>query len=248
VITDATVQEREVASGLPRPVAHAASTVFGWLSQRRGKRIFHPRGAAFTGTARVAPSGLGTVASRREVDVLLRVSRGLGWPEPIPDFNGVAIRLVDAHGPDQHQDILLVSSPPWPLARHLLLPLPTFTASGYRSILPHRTPDGLRVFGAPALRCHTIGNVAADLPLRIELQWARLLGPWSVVAQLEVAEPLDEARSDELRFDPFHTGSQLEPATWLNRLRLPAYAASQAARPDSRATASTTRQVVSHSR
>jgi hypothetical protein len=59
---------------------------------------------------------------------------------------------------------------------------------------------------------------------------ALLLQRWQPAMEITLDERLDDADGEALRFDPWHTGDDLVPAGFLNRLRLPAYAASQAAR------------------
>ena len=56
----------------------------------------------------------------------MRFSRGAGLPEPLPDILGVAVRVLDSHGPGGHQDFLLATSSGLPVAHHALLPATTF--------------------------------------------------------------------------------------------------------------------------
>lgn len=221
---------RHPAAQVPDALGAATARVFAWASGLRNDRIFHPKGSTFSATARLEDEAVGLLADRSELDALVRVSRGIGLPHPIPDFNGVAIRLVDAHGEDRHQDLLLVSSPRLPIARHLLLPVPLLSWSGTGSILPYRTPRGLIVFAASALDSSTVDALGKSLPMTLDLSAASLLGEWRPMARLSLHERLDEASDDALHFDPWHTGPDLLPAGLPNRLRLAAYAASQAAR------------------
>lgn len=210
---------------LPAPVARAARRLFGGLSRTRGTRIFHPRGVALAGTARL--TGLGVrLAGGDTADVVVRLSRGLGLRHPLPDFNGVAVKFADAHGPGRDQDLLLVSAPRWPVARHVLVPLPSFGSSGTSTILPYRTPAGLVVF-----RTDPLPGLDGDLPVRIRLLAAALLGPWQPIGELTLVRRLSAATSDEVSFDPWNTADDVVPAGVLNRLRRPAYAGSRAGRP-----------------
>lgn len=210
---------------LPAPVARATSRVFGGLSRARGTRVFHPRGVAMAGTARM--TGLGVrLAGRESADVVVRLSRGLGLRHPLPDFNGVAVKFPDAHGPGRDQDLLLVSALRPPVARHVLVPLPSFGSSGTSTILPYRTPDGLVLF-----RTDPVPHLDVDLPVRIRLQAASLLGPWEPIGELVLVRRLSDATSREVSFDPWNTGDDVVPAGILNRLRRPAYAGSRAGRP-----------------
>lgn len=221
---------RHPAARVPDHLGAATARVFAWASGLRNDRVFHPKGSTFSGTARLRDEAVGLLAARAEVEAVVRVSRGIGLPHPLPDFNGVAIRLVDAHGEGRDQDLLLVSSPRLPIARHLLLPVPFLGWSGTGSVLPYRTPAGLVVFGASRLGASTLDSLGGSLPSDLELSAASLLGEWRQMARLTLTEQVDETSGDALRFDPWHTGPDLLPAGLPNRLRLAAYAASQAAR------------------
>jgi hypothetical protein len=220
------------AGEVPAPVAAATGRLFGALSRGRAARVFHPRGVVLTGTATLSGTGR-LLAGSSPADVVVRLSRGLGLRHPFPDFNGVAVKLPGAHGPGRDQDLLLVSSLRAPVGRHLLLPVPTFSGSGSSSILPYRTPDGLVMFGAEPVSPGVLGEVAAAVPIRFRLLAAPLVGGWEPVADLVLTHhvPDDEAADRALAFDPWNTGDDLVPAGFLNRLRLPAYAASRSARP-----------------
>lgn len=217
-------------AAVPRLLSIGTARLFAWASGLRNGRIFHPSGTAYSGTAHLRPEAVGLLADRPEVEVIARISRGIGLPHPLPDFNGVALRLVDAHGEGHDQDLLLVSAPGAPVARHVLLPVPVLDRSSYSSVLPYRTPEGLKVFGARALRRPTPRALDVDLPTTVDVLWASLTGPWTPIAEVRLTDRLEHARADSLRFDPWHTGVDVVPAGFLNRLRLPAYAASQAAR------------------
>lgn len=234
VVGDDQVQQvgssRHPAARVPDALGAATARTFAWASGLRNDRVFHPKGATFNATARLEQEAVGLLADRAELDAVVRVSRGIGLPHPLPDFNGVAIRLVDAHGKGRDQDLLLVSAPRPPIARHVLLPVPLLRWSGTGSILPYRTPDGLVVFGASPLDASTVGSLGRSLPATLELSAASLLGEWRPMARLTLEGRLDAATSDALRFDPWHTGPDLLPAGLPNRMRLAAYAASQAAR------------------
>ncbi|MBW3577620.1 MAG: hypothetical protein KY462_07780 [Actinobacteria bacterium] len=50
------------------------------------------------------------------------------------------------------------------------------------------------------------------------------------IAELRLGDRLPQDVADDLRFDPWHTGQALRPVGVLNRLRRPAYRASQSGR------------------
>ena len=126
---------------LPRVVERAVGTFFGTVAAARHRRALHPLGIGLRGRAVLHDAGAG-LARARETDVEARLSRGVGLPHPLPDFNGVALRFLDAHGPSRHQDLLLVAAGSRPGLRHLIVPMPYLTSSGYSTVLPHRTPAG----------------------------------------------------------------------------------------------------------
>ena len=221
---------RHPAARVPDTLGAATARAFAWASGLRNDRVFHPKGTSFTATARLEDEAIGLLADRAEVDAVVRVSRGIGLPHPLPDFNGVAIRLVDAHGEGRDQDLLLVSAPRLPITRHLLLPVPLLRWSGTGSILPYRTPEGLVVFGASPLDASTVEALGKSLPSTLELSAASLLGEWRPMARLTLEARLAAASGEALRFDPWHPGPALLPAGLPNRMRLAAYTASQAAR------------------
>lgn len=209
------------------------AAVFRGLSAARGARVFHPEGVAYR--ARWEPEGsagdvLTSPASEpRQVDAVLRLSRAIGLPDATPDILGAAVKLLDAHGPGRDQDLALASSGRSVVSRHVLVPTRGFTGAVFSSLLPYAVA-GERVTvlaemieatpARPFARLRD-GEVApADLRLWLE-PTGRELGV------LRVGERLPDQVSRDLRFDPWHTGPGLRPVGWLNRLRRPAYAASQ---------------------
>jgi hypothetical protein len=206
------------------------------LSRLRGKRGFHPFGAGFT--ARLTPlgeGGFGVVALEREAEVLVRLSRALGLPEWLPDPCGLAIRVPDAYGPGRHQDLLLVTSALPPGGRHALLPSRGFCDLPYSTVLPYRVQGETVLLGARALGRRP-GPKLRDLRsrrtggLEFEIAIARLTGEWRPVARLSLGERLAPERTERLHFDPTNTGGGLELVGLLNKLRGPAYGASQEGR------------------
>ncbi|MEX2293921.1 MAG: SRPBCC family protein [Acidimicrobiales bacterium] len=218
----------EAASRLPGPVVDATVRLFATIAVARQARSLHPRGVTLQGRSAIHPDGL---ALTNELDgaVVARFSRGIGLPHPFPDFQGVALRFVDAHGPGQHQDLLLASSGQRPVLRHLLLPTTTFSFPGYSTLLPYRSAGGLRVFGCGPLPMRTLQEAGTAAPIELDLRVASLGGAWQPAATLtlDTAVPDDSA----IRFDPWNTSEALVPAGLVNRLRAAAYAASRAATP-----------------
>lgn len=205
--------------------------LFRTLSRVRGARIFHPDGEAFE--ARWTPldvrvfAGTGLAEERRAI---VRLSQAVGLPDRAPDILGVAIKVLDAHGHRTDQDLLLASTVDDGRGRHVLWPARTFTAATFSSVLAHRVGTRRAVLVA---RVRSAGPVAmADLrgapPPAIEVLLDDADGRH--LARLELGRPLGPLVSQELRFDPWHAGPGLRPVGLLNRIRRPAYRASQQGR------------------
>jgi hypothetical protein len=210
-------------------------------SALRRKQVFHPHGIAFSATLDVTGGRHGAPlldepARRRAV---VRLSRGVGLPEHLPDFLGLAVRVLDAHGPDAHQDLLLVTSGDRPVLRHLLTPARSYDHGRWSTLLPYEVGGRRVVFGArPLRRAGPRTTRLADLPpalaagdLRFELGAAEARGPWREVGVLELGAPLTEREAQSLRFTPANTGGGIQPVGVLQATRRLAYRGSQATRP-----------------
>jgi hypothetical protein len=221
-----------------------AAGVFGALSAVRRRRIFHPHGRAFdatvdlVGLAALAPSVLASAGRHRAI---VRLSRGVGLPEPRPDFLGAAIRLLDVgEAPGQHQDLLLVSSGAAPVLRHALVPVAEFGRAHYSSVLPVQAGGTTVVLGlrpvwsgepTPSARLDDVADAMTQARLTFSLEVATPGGEWRDAARIEVGAARAEAESESLRFNPFNDAGGVEPVGALNGLRRRAYAASQSLRP-----------------
>jgi hypothetical protein len=210
----------------------------------RGDRALHPDGVVFAGTfqalASEAVRGSALFAGGGERRALVRISRGAGIPEPLPDVLGCAIRVLDAYGPGAHQDFALASSRREPVARHVLLPARDFLGVFYSSVLPYRlgwqvgvvggeleSPKASRLTSLDGLRTALV----SDQPLSARLLAASVLGGWRTVATLRLDRVVADAEARRLRFNPWNTGPGIRPIGLFNRLRDPAYRGSQAASP-----------------
>ena len=191
----------------------------------RGGKAVHPDGVVHGARLVVdgaahAPRGSALLGTAGEHQAIVRFSRSLGVPRPIPDLLGAAVRIVDAYGPDQHQDLLMVSSVDLPVLHHVFLPATDVQQRPYSSSLPYRAGDETFLVGlVPDPLQHMVFDLAVA-PLR---------GRFRRVAKLHVEQRLPHGL-DALRFNPIeHTGGGLEPTGVLNRLRAYAYPMSQAA-------------------
>jgi hypothetical protein len=212
------------------------------LARWRNGKPMHPRGAVFDavlerqGSDR--PWGVPFLDATARDDVVVRLSRGAGLPEPLPDLLGLAVRLDHGSGPPV--DLLLSTTGRGALTRVVPL-LRRDTASVYCSIMAYNSAAGpIRLAALP-----TGDGVPSDPeplamavrrhPVVFVLAAARGLGPWVPFGRLTIGAavgPLDP----ELRFDAVrHAPPDLVADGPLARFRAPAYAAAQEARDGSRA-------------
>jgi hypothetical protein len=207
---------------------------------RRGKAV-HPHGDVYAarlvvGGVPAAPAAALLLATPGEHDALVRFSRSVGLPRPLPDLLGMSIRVLDAYGRGLHQDFLLVSSVDRPVLHHVFLPARDLQQRPYSSSLPYRAgaqrfivgalphPDSPRPAGANELE--RVRIAAASGRLRFQLAVAAPMGRFTSVAELHVEAPLPSA-ADALRFLPLKAGGGLEPVGVLNEMRRYAYPMSQ---------------------
>ena len=224
------VPERRRSAGPMTPVVEAAgagaAAVFGALSAARRRRIFHPVGTAYDATLLVHGGSRGAALldhpGRRPCTV--RLSRGVGLREPLPDVLGLAVRVPDAYGPGAHQDLLLTTAGSGPVLRSVLGLARSPERGHYSSVLPYRIGDGYAYVGARPLAPGRSGA-------RFALEVAPPLGHWAEVGALELGARWGDDEADALRFNPLFTGGGIEPVGVLQTLRRRAYAGSQAARP-----------------
>jgi hypothetical protein len=206
----------------PDPPAPGVTARF-WraVSRLRGGRSLHPDGDAYEATLSVTGGDHGAplLDVPGEHRAIARLSRGVGLPKPLPDVLGLAVRVLDAHGPRRHQDFLIVTSVDVPFLHHLILPGPLGPyGQSYSSVLPYRIGERLRLVGA--------------LPRRpdFDLATAPLNGRWVPFGRLRLGERLSQEASFALRFNPWNAGGGIRPTGPFQGIRDPAYRGSQAAR------------------
>lgn len=207
-------------SGAHTPFDPAMFALFRWLSARRGRRIFHPRAAAYAARLTATAPGLDAVifSDGFEHEALVRLSRGLGVRPPLPDVFGLALRLPDVYGAGRHQDFLLASSGDGAIGRRLLRWTRGARTGTYSSLLPYDVGPARLLVGARP----TPGSISA-----FELLVAVPTGGWRIAAGLTLKTQLDPSVARALRFDPWNSGGGLVPAGLANRLRGAAYRGSQ---------------------
>jgi hypothetical protein len=196
----------------------AVPAVVRAASQVRGERVVHPRGETYDGRL-VVPGGAGLGAplldEPGDYAVLVRRSRSVGLPAPLPDVHGLAVRVLDCYGPGRHQDWLVDSTFGAPLLRRW--PVPRFTPAVYSSLLAYDVGGTRLLLGA------------RPVDDGFALLVATPHGPWTEVGQVKLGDVVTGGR--RVRFDPWTTGGGIRPAGWVQELRQGAYPASHVA-PD----------------
>jgi hypothetical protein len=209
---------------------------------RRGKAV-HPDGVVHAGQlkvegAKATPAGSSLLAEPGTHACVVRFSRSVGLPRPVPDLLGIAIRVLEAYGPGAHQDFMLVSSGDLPVVRHLFLPSKDFQARPYTSSLPYEAGSERFLIGllprdssprpGGADEFARLAAAAATGDLEFDLSVSRGSGKFQPVGRLQIGRPL-ERDLDSLRFDTLNTNGGLRPAGVINAMRPRAYRLSQAA-------------------
>ena len=194
---------------LPRT---AFASTLGAATALRGARVFHPHGRTHDAVVTVT-GGRGTGAALLDTpgrhQGVVRLSRGAGLPAPLPDVEGLALRLPGQGVGGAPLDLLINSA--W---RYVFVP--SVLAPTWSAILPHRTgSDRLVLLGA---RPEDGG---------FTLLVADPLGPWRQWGRLALGAELD---GEDLRFAPTVGAADLRPVELFRALRAQSYDASQAAR------------------
>lgn len=212
-----------IERALGRAGGALTGTVLAGVAAARRAKAVHPRGVVHEATVTFdggpeAPAGARLLATPGEHRALVRFSRSIGLPQPLPDLLGMAIRVLDAYGPDRHQDLLLITSADAPILHHVFLPARDVRRRPYSSSLP---------YGAGGER-FLIGAVPDGEGFALSV--APLSGRFRPVGRLQPGVQLPPA-ADEISFNVVeNTGGGLRPVGVLNRMRELAYPMSQRAR------------------
>ena len=198
----------------------------------RGERAVHAKGTTLHARL-IVPGG-----TRLGVPLLdepgthpavVRFSRSVGLPDALPDVLGVGVRVLDAHGPGAHQDLLFDSTSPLPFARRLPLPTYDLLGSAYGSLTPYELAGRRHLLwvlpdaSAPSTRSlDQLAGRGDGTRLRLAVSSAH--GSPREVAVLELGSTSPGGR--QIRFSPDVTGGGIRPAGWLQDLRRSAYRAS----------------------
>jgi hypothetical protein len=240
----------DARQGLSRPrqlamdaAGYGIGAVLAALAAARAGKAVHPDGVVYRARLIVdgvpaAPGESQLLSRRAEHPTVVRFSRSVGVPRPVPDLLGVSLRVIDAYGRDRHQDVMMVSSIDLPVLHHLFVPATDFQQRPYSSSLPYRAGDDTFLIGvvpdpdSPRLsgddEFDRLARAAATGRLLFGVAVAPIGGRFRRIASLHVEHRLPHT-FDSLRFNPFNCGAGLEPTGVLNRLRDYAYPMSQAA-------------------
>lgn len=159
------------------------------------------------------PVGVPWLDDPGDDEALVRTSRAIGLPAPLPDFHGLALRVPSPAG---HADLLFATTAWNRVGRHLLVP--TFgVGTTLSTLLPYRT-----AFGAVVIGARHAGS-------SYRLYWAPVGGHWRDLGELSLdatAEP-----DATVSFDPMvNHPPGLTPYSWVRRLRERSYATARAHR------------------
>lgn len=209
----------------------------------RGAKAVHPRGVVHAARLTIdgshhAPQGSQLLSAPAEHRAIVRFSRSLGLPRPLPDLLGVSLRVLDAYGTCLDQDVLMVTSVDVPVLHHIFVPAADVQQRPYSSSLPYRaggrsfllgvTPDPGSPRPSGDDEFDRLARAAGTGRLMFGFAVAPVGGRFRRIGSLHVEERLPQSL-DALRFNPFNSGGGLEPVGVLNRLRDYAYPLSQAA-------------------
>lgn len=190
----------------------AAAAALGLATAVRGARVFHPHG--LTRSCRLVVDGgqawgSSLLDEAGVHDGLVRVSRGIGLPAPLPDVDGLALRLPRLGRGGQPLDLLVNSA--WRFAF-----APSVASTTWSSVLPYTSGTGRQLL---------LG--ARPTALGFTLLAAPLFGGWLEWGELTLGEPVD---GEGLRFAPTLGADDLQPVELFRTLREWSYDASQAGR------------------
>jgi hypothetical protein len=203
-----------LTSGLAATGGRLLSAGTRVLAARPAPKPLHPVGTVQNGVLVRHGSAPGTGSAwldeAGEDRVLVRSSRSLGLPDPLPDVYGLALRAPA--GPGRHGDLLFASTGLGRLTRFAMVPSRSPQAP-MTTLLPYRTPSG------PVQLAAVHGDDGT-----VALSWARPQGPWTRFAELRLDAEHAGQPDAAVSFDPvLHTLPGLENYEWVRRLREPSY-------------------------
>jgi hypothetical protein len=155
-------------------------------------------------------TGIPLLDGSTEERVLIRESRAVGLPSPLPDIHGLAIRVTNPDGSDG--DLLLATTGWGRLTRFVLTASVTPYGRPLTTLLPYRTDLG------PVL----LGARRADDTDVVQLAYAVGAGAWRFIGDLVMSD--EDPGDPTISFDPVaHPVTGLDQYVAVDRLRGPAY-------------------------
>jgi len=198
------------------PVLRQVEKAFAAMARARNARAFHPRGglAAATLTVDDPESVLARTLGTGEYAGRVRLSHGIGLPEPWPDLRGLALRL---QVPDTFDVLFTTVGRLGPMSR-MVLPARSWISRRYGTVMPYVWPGGRVTF-------ELVPERAEPLTLRLveHRRWRR-----HTVGRLTVGEVGEDG---PITYDPvLHHHPELRLIRPFSRLRATAYAGSRRGR------------------
>lgn len=189
---------------------------------RTAGKPLHPRGRVVMGrlrrTGAEPPTGVAWLDETGDDEVLVRWSRAVGLPSPLPDIHGLALRVPRDDG--GHGDLLFATTGLGRLTRFVLTASGTPYGRPLTTLLPYRTAHGPLLLAA-------VGTGEG----RFEIACASPSGPWRHVAHLDLSDT--EGPDPEISFDPVrNTVPGLAAYDLVRRLREPSYRTARRTRRD----------------
>jgi hypothetical protein len=187
---------------------------------RPAPKPLHPAGRVVGATLHrhglATPIGVRFLDGPGDEDVIVRESRAVGLPAPLPDVHGLAIRVTN---PDGSLGDLLLATTGWGrLTRFVLTTSRATYGRPMTTLLPYRTVVGPVLLGA-----------RSGSPGVVELACTVGAGPWRHFGELVVSR--EDAPDQEISFDPVRNlVDGLEHYPLVTRLREPAYASARRSR------------------
>lgn len=199
----------------------ALAAVIAPLGRLRDAKPLHPDGTVIEGRLEItdpAPAlQLPLFGERKNLPCLVRVSRAVGTPEPLPDIGGVALRLSPDAPLGSQADLLFATTGTSRVGRWVLLPRLRPDQAPLTTLLPMESVSGPVLFAL---------FPEADATA-YRMTWARPSGRWNPLGRITLGTPLSPP-DPPLRFDPIENpvpGLSNYPV--VQRIREPAYAAAR---------------------
>ena len=190
-----------------------SGTTRGVAALRPAAKPLHPEGRTLPGRlvrhGHDPSSGVPWLDEPGEDEVVVRLSRAVGFPRALPDVHGLAIRVLRPQ--DGPADLLLASTGWGRFSRFVLTASRDPARRPLTTLLPYRTDRGAVLIGAQALTATSW-----------TLAWAHHVGPWQPFGVLMLST--GAAADEDISFDPVrHRLPGLEQYPAVARLREPAY-------------------------